>query len=259
MRRITRKKQAGWQREIAAAMALLFGLVLLHAAEPLLQVLGGLLAMAGGIPLIALAVRTLRQWKEDRATDFADAQRKVRKAQRREREAVKKERALTERGISDEAERKRLSAEAAMQRAAQEAEAAETRKRWEREQQIEAEARRWQMLPNAEHRTALTDLLRQRGMAPLPNPANETEAETELRFSGANRVALCLPQSRKAEPNDLERLNALRLKYKAAKAYLIAPAGFSPEAVRALPAFPALTFADAYILANWTQDFLSTK
>ena len=84
MRRFNRKKQDGWQREILAAMALLFGLVLLRAPEPLLQVLGGLLALAGGIPLAALAARILRQWKDDRAADFADAQRKIRKAQRRE-------------------------------------------------------------------------------------------------------------------------------------------------------------------------------
>ena len=249
MRRVNRKNQAEWQREIAAAIALLFGLVLLRSSEPLWQVLGGLLALAGGIPLIALAVQILRQWNEDRAADFADAQRKIRKAQRRERESAKKERALAERGIADEAERKRLSVEAAQQRAAQEAEAIETRKRLEREQQTEAEALRWQALPEWEQRAVLTGLLRQRGMEPLPNPANETKAE--LRFVGANRVALCLPQSRKAEPADLERLQALRLKHKAAKAYLVAPGGFSPEALGALPAFPALTLADAYFLANW--------
>ena len=251
MRRIYYKKRVGWRAEIAAAIALLFGLVLLHAAEPLLQVLGGLLALAGGIPLAALAVRILRQWKDDRAADFADAQRKVRKAQRRQRESAKKERALAERGIADEAERKRLSAEAAAQRAAQEAEAAAAQKRMEREQQIEAEAKRWQLFTEPEYRAALTSLLRQRGMEPLLTLANETE----LRFVGANRAAVFLPATRTAEPPDLERLQALRLKHKAAKAYLIAPGGFSEKALRSLPEFPALTFADAYLLANWSGDF----
>ncbi len=248
---IKRSKQAGWRGEIAAAIALLFGLVLLHAANPLLQVGGGLLALAGGLPLIALSVRILRQWRRDREADFAEAQRKVRKAARRERDAAKKDRVHSEQDIADAAERKRLAADALRERAEREREAAETQKRMERQQRIEAEARRWQSLTEAPRRAELTDLLQQRGMSPLPNA---TDAD-ELRFAGSNRVALYLSADRQAELPDLERLHALRLKYKASKAYLIAPGGFAPDAVRRLPDYTAITLADANFLINWQQDF----
>ena len=250
MRRRVRKQQAEWRGEIAAAMALLLGLALLRAPEPLVQVGGGLLALAGGIPLTLLALRVMRQWRDDRAADFADAQRKVRKAERRRREAANKERVLKERGVMDKAERKRMSAEAALERAAREAEEAAAQKRREREQQMEAQARRWQILPEAERRAELTALLRSRGLEPLPNPV----PETELRFAGSNRVALYLPAGQRAERADLERLHALRLKHKASKAWLIAPEGFAPQAVQTLPEFPALTLTDAHQIAKMMTD-----
>ena len=249
MRRAISKSQAGRQGEIAAVSALLFGLALLHATEPLLQVGGGLLALAGGIPLAALGYRTLRRWQSDRAADFAAAQRQARKAQRREREALKKEFREKETAAVTTAERKRQFAESERQKAAQAKADAETRARTEREQQIEAEVRRWQTLPEPERRAALTQLLRERGLEPLLNAAAD---ERELRFAGAGRVALYLSANRRAAPADLERLQILRVKHKAPKGYLISVVGFAPEAVRALPDFPALAFADPYLLADWS-------
>ena len=248
MRGAIPESQSERRGQIAAALALLLGLALLRVAEPLPQIAGGLLALAGGLPLLTLAFRTLRRWQEERAADLAAARRRERKAQRREREALRRDAQKKESGIATGAEQKRRIAEAARQGAARAEAETEARQREEREQQIETEARRWTMQTEAERRAALTALLRQRGLEALPGAADDGE----LRFAGANRVALYLPAERRAEPADLERLQSLRVTRKAAKGYLISIGGFAPDTVRALRDAPSLTLADSYFLADWT-------
>ena len=247
MRRANRKIGAEPSREIALVVTLAVGLALFHTGEPLTQIAGGLLTLAGGIPLTARAGRLLRRWQRDRESDFAAVQQRERKKRRRERNTVQQERTRQKRQTALHAATRQAQGEAQRRQAERERDAVEADKRARIAQEIEAEAQKWKSLLEAERQDFVTARLKERGLEPLP----EAVGGAALPFAGNGQAALWLPAGSKAQPSDLTRLEALRVEFLADAGWLLTADGFSPEIVPALRDYPALAFADPYILAHW--------
>ncbi|HLV79981.1 MAG TPA: restriction endonuclease [Chthonomonadaceae bacterium] len=236
---------------LASLAVLLLGLACFLGPAPASPAAGALLLLAGAGGLAWWSRGAWRTWRRRREMRAALARRSALQGARREREKQERARRQAQRAArAREAERRAQERSARQEaerlRARQEAEA-----RAAQERHLLAEVARLKNLNDAQLAAEVATLFAGRGLV-VEAADTETAGDMLLRAPDGTlaAVARCLPAGRAAGRVDVQALEAWRQAAEARQGYLIAPAGFSPSAVRAVRDLP-LTLVDTHLLAHW--------
>jgi len=230
-----------------AALTLVGAAILLHALRA--ELAAGLLLLSAGAAGLAREAR--RAWlaaQEERKRQQQEVERNELEAARRER-AERQRRERRTRRQTDQRQRAQQSEILRTQRhQALAAQQEQARMRAARHERMEAAAARWLALHRDEIPAEIETLFSRRGFA-----SHRVGGESLLDLlleepSGRQTVARCLAHC--ATVSDVQALDAWRRDAERSHAYLIALAGFSPQAVRFARNLP-ITLVESHLLATW--------
>lgn len=242
-----RQREASRRRSvITGACVLVVGAALSSAG---IHDAGGALSLLGAGWLGGLTAGWWRERRAEAAEQHRSRKRAELRAVRRERNAGRRAAARAERArrVVDTARTRGEMAAARQQSAMRRSEA--HRERLRRGDATAVEARRLASLTDAALHQALAQALQARGMSAEPQqdyPGDLLVAAAD----GARIVVRCLPARRRAARADVDALDAWRRTAKASEGYLVSVAGFTEQAVRAVPKLP-LQLIDGHVLASW--------
>ena len=239
------------RRFTIAAALLLIGMAMAFGERTGERWIAPLFLLGGGALLAWQGSLILRRWQAERARQRMEAEKAALRRARRERVLRERERRQTERAAKAETAKRlaetrarqhqataQMTQEAALQRAGQ-------------ERLVLAETERLLGLTDAELWTEVFELFLRRSQRPeVPAP----EADCDLLLMSQNgksrEVSRCVPVGRQAGAMDMQALEAWRQDAEATHAYLFAPTGFTPGAIRLSQSLP-ITLVEAHLLAHW--------
>ena len=215
---------------------------------------GGVISLAGGLTGIGVCLRRYYAFQQRvNALIAARVRRERLQEARRERRIEANRKLRSERAIESKAhllsdralanQRDQLRLDQALQSIA-------TR---EREEAASLRAERLNSLSGDALLREVSGIFARKGKRSDQSTWIERTPISLLNQDGEREVALCLPRSEVAVEADVLALESHRVAAEANASYLVALAGFSPEAIRLAATLP-VTLAEAHLLASWDRD-----
>lgn len=240
------------QKAIVCAAVTLLGIAARLGSSSLAREIGGVVTLIGGAGLVWWGWQMGRSRLALHRARQEAARQEARRAARRARHAQRRALIRTERAARAEA----AALQEQQRREQRYSEHLRSQEVMERQRTGEAAAQAEVTRLRARDDTALPDevaaVFARRG---FQAQAGDGDAACDLRLTapdGAAEVVRCIPKSQSGSRTDVLALEAWRKTSGARYAYLVALAGFAPDALRAAAGLP-VTLVEAHLLAHWTM------
>ncbi len=251
------------RRALRFALLFVTGLIFALGRDPNTHALGALLtaAGAGGLGWQAWQAERARRARQER--ERVRLERAQLQAARRDRDARHGQEKRTRRDATTRARLRQAERRAAERETEWQRQARQREQQAARETHLQNEARRLGSLAGADLIAEASAIFARRGFRVRPAVSPEAEAQivqSDLWLTAPNGetdLARCAPGDRPATQTDVRDLEAFRRAANARHAYLVALAGFTPEAIQQAQESP-LTLVEAHLLAHWQANDLPT-
>jgi hypothetical protein len=211
---------------------------------------GLLLLCVGSAGLVWEARLVWLAAQQERGRRRHQAAREALATERRERTQRQRHQRQERRHVEERARAGQSAALRAQRAQANVAQQQQDERRARRQELREAAAERWLVMPADRLPTEVETLFVQRGFTPLRADGDSLCDLLLEEPTGRQTLARCLDHS--AGTTDVQALDAWRRNAERSHAYLIALAGFSPQAVRLARSLP-ITLVEAHLLAAWQE------